>query len=400
MTQVQDTAHAPAMKAGRVPVQPGEVRDIALNKLKASPRNARRVGHSAEDIEARAASIRFKGLLQPLVVEPEVKEGGQESGYYLVTIGEGRRQALKLLAKRKLLSKTEPVRCVVDTTNDPAEISLDENISRRDDQEVHDIQGFHDNGVDILLKYETRDGNVRRAGIQIKSEAEFRDWEAKRLDMIKTLKSQYSEAFEDARVHEYYIVLCVDAVRHQERIRTLNAKMMNYKNCSIIEPIDILDLLEADNLAVTRRVTRLLCQNDRVLNGAIEALNAEDVDVAFFIITLMCQAFDGDLLVSQVRLKEIWTEWEDFAKDRAGSDERLMLVLSALDTAGTLSDDGDGWSINVDQLPTALCALYFDQKFRIRDANADLADYLVGLVDLQGRLEEPELEGDPEDDEL
>ena len=144
MTQVQDTAHAPAVKVGRVAVQPGEVRDIALNKLKASPRNARRVGHSAEDIEARAASIRFKGLLQPLVVEPEVKEGGQESGYYLVTIGEGRRQALRLLAKRKLLSKTEPVRCVVDTTNDPAEISLDENISRRDMHPADQFEAFKD----------------------------------------------------------------------------------------------------------------------------------------------------------------------------------------------------------------------------------------------------------------
>jgi ParB family chromosome partitioning protein len=144
MTQVQDTAQAPAVKAGRAPVQPGEVRDIALNKLKASPRNARRVSHSAEDIEARAASIRFKGLLQPLVVEPEVKDGGQESGYYLVTIGEGRRQALKLLAKRKLLSKTEPVRCVVDTTNDPAEISLDENISRRDMHPADQFEAFKD----------------------------------------------------------------------------------------------------------------------------------------------------------------------------------------------------------------------------------------------------------------
>ncbi len=142
--EVQDTAQPPAAKAGRFPVQPGEVRDIALNKLKASPRNARRVGHSAEDIEARAASIRFKGLLQPLVVEPEVKEGGQESGYYLVTIGEGRRQALRLLAKRKLLSKTEPVRCVVDTTNDPAEISLDENISRRDMHPADQFEAFKD----------------------------------------------------------------------------------------------------------------------------------------------------------------------------------------------------------------------------------------------------------------
>ncbi|CAN5205182.1 hypothetical protein BH10PSE4_BH10PSE4_48070 [soil metagenome] len=121
-----------ASKAERPVIQTGEVREIALNKLKASPKNVRRVSHSAQDIEARAASIRYKGLLQPLVVEPEVKEGGEASGYYLVTIGEGRRQALRLLAKRKLLGKAEPVRCVIDTINDPGEISLDENTSRRD----------------------------------------------------------------------------------------------------------------------------------------------------------------------------------------------------------------------------------------------------------------------------
>lgn len=129
---------------GRAPVQSGDVHEIALNKLKASPRNARRVGHSADDVEARAASIRVKGLLQPLVVEPEMKEGGQESGYYLVTIGEGRRQALKLLAKRKLIGKAELVRCVVDTRNDPAEISLDENVSRRDMHPADQFEAFKD----------------------------------------------------------------------------------------------------------------------------------------------------------------------------------------------------------------------------------------------------------------
>jgi len=130
-TQAQQAL--PAAKAQRLPIQTGEVLEIALNKLKASPRNVRRVGHSAQDIEARAASIRHKGLLQPLVVEPEFDAGGEASGFYLVTIGEGRRQALRLLAKRKLLGKAEPVRCVVDTLNDPGEISLDENTSRCDD---------------------------------------------------------------------------------------------------------------------------------------------------------------------------------------------------------------------------------------------------------------------------
>jgi ParB family chromosome partitioning protein len=124
--------------------QVGEVRDIPLNRLKASPRNARRVGHSAEVVEARAASIQAKGLLQPLVVEPELRDGGGETGYYLVSIGEGRRQALRLLAKRKLLPKAAPVRCVVDTYNDPAEISLDENVSRSDMHPADAFEAFKD----------------------------------------------------------------------------------------------------------------------------------------------------------------------------------------------------------------------------------------------------------------
>ncbi|MBQ1562059.1 ParB N-terminal domain-containing protein [Caulobacter sp.] len=124
--------------------QVGEVRDIPLNRLKASPKNARRVGHSAEVVEARAASIQTKGLLQPLVVEPELRDGGGETGYYLVSIGEGRRQALRLLAKRKLLPKAAPVRCVVDTHNDPAEISLDENVSRSDMHPADAFEAFKD----------------------------------------------------------------------------------------------------------------------------------------------------------------------------------------------------------------------------------------------------------------
>jgi len=122
-------ADASVANPRQIVVQYGEVRDIPLNRLKASPKNVRRVGHSAEVIESRAASITYKGVLQPLVVEPEVKDG-RETGYYLVSAGEGRRQALRLLAKRKRLANGAPVRCVVDTTNDPAEVSMDENLSR------------------------------------------------------------------------------------------------------------------------------------------------------------------------------------------------------------------------------------------------------------------------------
>jgi ParB family chromosome partitioning protein len=71
-----------------------------------------------------------KGVLQAPVVEPETDADGAHTGAYLVTIGEGRRLALRLLAQRKRIKKTEPVRCVVDLSNDPHEISLDENVTR------------------------------------------------------------------------------------------------------------------------------------------------------------------------------------------------------------------------------------------------------------------------------
>ena len=103
---------------------------VPLAKLKKSPRNARKVPHGDAAIEALAASIQHKGLIQNLVVEPETKEDGTPTGNYLVTAGEGRRLAMLLRAKRKQIKKSEPVRCWLDTSNDPSEISLDENVTR------------------------------------------------------------------------------------------------------------------------------------------------------------------------------------------------------------------------------------------------------------------------------
>ena len=103
---------------------------VPLNRLKASPKNARKTPHSPATIEAFAASIKAKGVLQPPVVEIERDGEGAPTGNYLVTIGEGRRQGLRLLAKRKTIKRTHPVRVIVDAENDAHEISLDENITR------------------------------------------------------------------------------------------------------------------------------------------------------------------------------------------------------------------------------------------------------------------------------
>ena len=123
-------------------IQNGAVIDIPLNKLKLSPKNARRTPHTDAAIEALAASIAAKGVLQAPVVEPEIGEDGQPTSAYLVTIGEGRRLALCLRAKRKEIRKAEAVRCVVDLTNDPHEISLDENITRSDMHPADQFEAF------------------------------------------------------------------------------------------------------------------------------------------------------------------------------------------------------------------------------------------------------------------
>ncbi|MHC2331759.1 ParB/RepB/Spo0J family partition protein [Bradyrhizobium sp. USDA 4454] len=118
-----------------------EVR-IPLGKLKKSPKNARKKPHSEAAIEALAASIAVKGILQNLVVEPELDGEGAATGFYLVTIGEGRRLAQLLRVKRKEIKKSEPIRCIVDTANDPHEISLDENVTRESMHPADQFEAF------------------------------------------------------------------------------------------------------------------------------------------------------------------------------------------------------------------------------------------------------------------
>ncbi len=125
-------------------VTSGTVIDVPLNCLKKSPNNARKTPHGDAAIEALAGSIAAKGMLQMPVVEPELDAAGEFTGSYLVTIGEGRRLALTLRAKRKEIKKTELIRVRVDTTNDPREISLDENVTRTGMHPADQFEAFRD----------------------------------------------------------------------------------------------------------------------------------------------------------------------------------------------------------------------------------------------------------------
>ena len=125
-------------------IENGAVLFVPLGKLKKSPRNARKTPHSEAHIEALAASIAAKGMLQNLVVEPETNADGEPTGSYFVTIGEGRRLAQLLRVKRKQIKKSEAIRCVLDTVNDAAEISLDENVTRESMSPADQFERFRE----------------------------------------------------------------------------------------------------------------------------------------------------------------------------------------------------------------------------------------------------------------
>ncbi|MBV9511524.1 MAG: hypothetical protein JO303_14725 [Caulobacteraceae bacterium] len=260
--------------------------------------------------------------------------------------------------------------------------------------DVHDIQGIRDDGVDVLFRYTDDDGNVHKAGLQIKSEDEFVRWEKGTYDLPNKLKAQFASALSNIRVEDYFVVLCVDAVRHQKRLRLLCSELKNFKEMTIIEPTDALGFYQTSALDLLIRTTRLLCRRDRILKAATDELDAEYPDVAFFLVTLVCQAFDVGLEVTQARLAEIWEAWVEFVggdADRLG--HRLGDILGALLNPGVLSEGGSDFAIAVDRLPTAVCALYFDQKVRALQPDANLRDYLARLTGLADRQAD-------EDDEL
>ncbi|MEA2991534.1 MAG: ParB family transcriptional regulator, chromosome partitioning protein [Alphaproteobacteria bacterium] len=138
----------------------GSVLFIPLNKLKKSPRNARKTPHTKAEVAALAASIKANGILQNPVVEPETNAGGKPTGFYLVTIGEGRRQAQLLRAKKKEIAKDEPIRCVIDTAHNALEISLAENAIRAPMHPADQFEAFFElhrdhgmNAEDIAARF-------------------------------------------------------------------------------------------------------------------------------------------------------------------------------------------------------------------------------------------------------
>jgi ParB family chromosome partitioning protein len=128
-------------------------RDIPFDQLVLSQANVRRV-KAGISIDALAADIARRGLLQSLTVRAQHDETGAETGKYEVPAGGRRFRALQALVKQRKMAKTEAVPCIVrdDDAISAEEDSLAENVHR---EPLHPLDQFRamqqlvDKGTDV-----------------------------------------------------------------------------------------------------------------------------------------------------------------------------------------------------------------------------------------------------------
>jgi ParB family chromosome partitioning protein len=115
-------------------------RDIPFSQLVLSQSNVRRI-KAGVSIDALAADIVRRGLLQSLNVRPQRDAEGKETGVFEVPAGGRRYRALELLVKSKRMVRTEPVPCIVSDSDEitAEEDSLAENTHR---EALHPLDQF------------------------------------------------------------------------------------------------------------------------------------------------------------------------------------------------------------------------------------------------------------------
>jgi len=126
---------------------------VPLNNLVVSPRNVRRKDRKA-DIDALAASISSRGLLQNLCVVAQKDR-------FEVDAGGRRLMALKKLAKDGLIAKDFPVPCNVVALEEGREVSLTENVHRVAMDAMDEVDAY----AALVAEGATREQIAQRFGV-------------------------------------------------------------------------------------------------------------------------------------------------------------------------------------------------------------------------------------------
>jgi hypothetical protein len=180
----------------------------------------------------------------------------------------------------------------------------------------------------------------------------------------------------------YYLLLCTDEAHHAEQIRLICSEMKLYDGLKIVLPRQALAFYEMTDLEVTALVTRLLCSQDLVHQSALKEIKRLQNDHAFMMVAILCNAFDGQLKLTNEDLFMLYDKWlaSRHEKENEENQYRLSDIVEELEGTGILLREEEMFEIEIPRLPLPLCALYFDQKHRHSARRGEMADYLCALL--------------------
>ncbi|MFT8506890.1 hypothetical protein [Acetobacter sp.] len=224
--------------------------------------------------------------------------------------------------------------------------------------DVHDIQGFQDKGVDVIVKMQT-DEELVRLGLQIKSEKEIVDWKKGRSpNFISNIRNQYTQARQEAKVNQLYLVLCADAVAHRDHLRTLINSFVDYEGLKVILPESAFGFFSMSDAELDVAVTRRLCPRDFLLREARRSIDGLPPGGSGLALELIFRALNGDTAMTH-------SEYEEYvfaSADDVDCDDPSEL-LAALNRKLVEEISIESYRIVPNAFP-AICAVYFDQMAR------------------------------------
>lgn len=153
----------------------------------------------------------------------------------------------------------------------------------------YDTQGIRDHGIDVLLRYDTRENSeeqMRYIGFQVKSYSDLCDdgW-------LTKLKAQVLDAINHVTMEDYYIVICTDAKRHISKIRDLQAELSKTESVHIVRPEYALNFYRLSQQRISAYLKAKLSEQDQVYLAAFESLSELTPQQSAIVIELVVAQF-------------------------------------------------------------------------------------------------------------
>ena len=177
---------------------------------------------------------------------------------------------------------------------------------------VYKMQGIHDDGTDIAVRYRTSDQEKEETeliGFQVKSYDDL-----SKPNYLRDLKAQAYDSLQKVRGLSYYfILLCTDAEEHAKKIQEINVAFRSTERTKVIEPRFAYTFLKSPATTAEAFVKRTMQADDIVFRKALDSLDQSSQSAQALAIFLAIKAvitgqreFSHIEVVSNAELRRVY----------------------------------------------------------------------------------------------